>query len=59
MTIRGLDVVRGTVRTVWERNPEVLEPLANFYGIDLGARIADDSIWQSLANRKVQVATPA
>ncbi len=49
MTMAGVDVVRTAVRTVWESNPEVLEPVAHFYHVDLGARIADDSIWKSLA----------
>lgn len=49
MTMAGVDVVRAAVRTVWESNPEVLQPIADFYGVNVGARIGDDSIWKSLA----------
>lgn len=49
MTKVGIDVVQGALKEVWEKNPEVLQPISNFFGVDVGARIADNSIWQSLA----------
>ena len=49
MTMSGVDVVRSAVRAVWSSNPEVLEPIGDFYKVDIAARIADDSIWNSLA----------
>lgn len=49
MTEAGVDVVRTAVRQVWERNPKALTPIADFYGVDVGARIADDSVWQALS----------
>jgi 4-hydroxy-tetrahydrodipicolinate synthase len=47
MSKAGVDVVRNAVKTVWEKNPEILKPAAEFYGIDIEARIADDSVWAS------------
>jgi len=49
MTKAGVEVVRAAARQVWERNPEVLTPITDFYGVDVGARIADDNVWESLA----------
>lgn len=49
MSSAGVAVVRSAAQQVWERNPEVLEPIARFYGIDIAARLTDDSIWDSLA----------
>ena len=49
MTRAGVDVLRSAARQVWERNPEVLEPVALFYGVDVEQRIADDSIWNALS----------
>lgn len=48
MTKAGVDLVRNAARQVWQRNPEVLRPIVDFFGVDVGARIADDSVWQSL-----------
>lgn len=49
MSGAGVNVVRSAVKAVWEKNPEILKPAAEFYGLDFGARIADDSVWQALA----------
>lgn len=46
MTPPGVAVVRDAVRTVWKNNPEVLTPIAEFYGLDIESRIEDDSCWQ-------------
>ena len=48
MSRAGVEIVRGTARQVWERNPEVLRPIGEFYGVDLAARLSDDNIWGSL-----------
>ncbi|MCX7803751.1 MAG: 4-hydroxy-tetrahydrodipicolinate synthase [Planctomycetota bacterium] len=45
----GVETVRTALRTVWERSPEILEPLAKFYRVDIQARLADDRGWESLA----------
>jgi 4-hydroxy-tetrahydrodipicolinate synthase len=48
MSAAGLQVVRDAVRKVWTTNSEVLQPIAEFYGIDIEARIADDCCWTPL-----------
>jgi 4-hydroxy-tetrahydrodipicolinate synthase len=49
MSKDGLAVLRSVLNTVWERNPEVLRPAQEFFGVDIGARIGDDAIWNKLA----------
>lgn len=49
MSMAGVEVLRAAVRKVWERNPEVLQPIGDFYGVDIGVRIQDDSVWASVA----------
>ena len=46
MTPKGIAVVREAIRTVYERNKEILIPLQDFYRIDLEARIYQDKHWQ-------------
>lgn len=46
MTKAGVDVVRAVARKVWENNPEVLSPIADFFGIDIQKRLDDDSVWE-------------
>ncbi|MBI2843425.1 MAG: 4-hydroxy-tetrahydrodipicolinate synthase [Armatimonadetes bacterium] len=46
MTEAGVDVVRQAAKTVWENNPEILEPIAEFYDVDVAARIAEDRYWK-------------
>jgi 4-hydroxy-tetrahydrodipicolinate synthase len=49
MSKAGVDVVRQALSTVWERSPEMLRPIAEFYGTDIARRISDDSVWNALA----------
>lgn len=49
MSKAGVEVVRAAVMQVWERNPEVLSPVADHYGVDVGVRIADEALWDALA----------
>jgi 4-hydroxy-tetrahydrodipicolinate synthase len=49
MSRAGVDVVRSAVKQVWEHNPETLQPICDFFGVDVGARIGDDSVWATLA----------
>jgi len=48
MTKKGIDVVLEAGRTVWKNNPEVLQPIADFFGVDIEARLYDDSILAGL-----------
>ena len=45
MTPQGMAVVRDAVRTVYEKNKEVLTPIADFYQVDLKERIYQDEHW--------------
>ncbi|MHB0912710.1 MAG: 4-hydroxy-tetrahydrodipicolinate synthase family protein [Armatimonadota bacterium] len=49
MTEEGVATARNAARTVWEKNPEILSPIGEFYGVKIAARLADDSIWSALA----------
>jgi 4-hydroxy-tetrahydrodipicolinate synthase len=49
MTKKGLELVLGAGRTVWKNNPELLKPVADFFGVDIEARLYDDSILSGLA----------
>jgi len=46
MTSKGIAVVRRAIRTVYEKNPELLEPIEEHYRVNLADRIADDRYWE-------------
>jgi len=48
MTKNGLDVVLNAGRTVWKNNPEILSPIADFFGVDIEARLYEESYWAGL-----------
>jgi 4-hydroxy-tetrahydrodipicolinate synthase len=39
MTQKGLDVVIEIARTVWQNTPDILQPLADFFNIDIAERL--------------------
>ncbi|HLC89433.1 MAG TPA: 4-hydroxy-tetrahydrodipicolinate synthase, partial [Patescibacteria group bacterium] len=45
----GVFLVRQALQEVWRENPEILQPLEKFYGVNLTERLEDDKIWQALA----------
>ena len=49
MTADGVQIVRDALLQIWENNPQVLEPIEDFFGVDIAARLADDAIWSGLA----------
>ena len=49
MSRAGVETVRAAAKQVWDRNPEILEPISRFFGIDVGGRLADDAIWEALS----------
>jgi 4-hydroxy-tetrahydrodipicolinate synthase len=49
MTKKGLEVVLEVGRTVWKNNPKILQPLADFFDVDIDARLYDESILKGLA----------
>jgi 4-hydroxy-tetrahydrodipicolinate synthase len=48
MTKKGLQVVLEAGRTVWKNNPEILQPIADFFKVDIEARLNDDASWAGL-----------
>jgi 4-hydroxy-tetrahydrodipicolinate synthase len=48
MTKKALEVVLNAGRTVWKKNPEVLKPVADFFGVDIEARLNDESLLSGL-----------
>jgi len=49
MTKNGIEVVLDAGRTVWKNNPEILKPIADFFGVDIESRLYDKSILTGLA----------
>ena len=48
MTRNGLEVVLVSARRVYENNPEILEPIASFFDVDLRERLYNERFWQGL-----------
>ena len=48
MSRAGLDVVVGIAKTVQANNPEIFNPLAEFFNIDIDARLNDASLLEPL-----------
>ncbi len=42
MTRKGLDTVLGVARKVWHSNPEILQPIGDFFGVNVGRRLEDE-----------------
>ena len=49
MTKNGLNVVLEAGRTVWKNNPEILQPLGDFFNVDVETRLHDESFQAGLA----------
>jgi len=48
MTKNGLSIVREAAQKVFQNNPEILEPLAKFFNVDIESRLADEKMHQHL-----------
>ncbi|MBI9083218.1 MAG: 4-hydroxy-tetrahydrodipicolinate synthase [Desulfobacterales bacterium] len=48
MTKKGLDVVLSALRQVQADNPEILAPVADFFNVDIAARLEDPSVLTGL-----------
>ncbi len=48
MTKKGLETVLNAARTVYERTPEILEPIERFFDVDLSKRLHDEKSWRRL-----------
>jgi 4-hydroxy-tetrahydrodipicolinate synthase len=49
MTRKGVQVVLEVARTVQKTNPEILAPIAEFFGVDIESRLSDEANWKSLS----------
>ncbi|MEM1989134.1 MAG: 4-hydroxy-tetrahydrodipicolinate synthase [Candidatus Bathyarchaeia archaeon] len=49
MTKKGLDVVLNAARTVYEKNPEILKPIEDFFDVDLSDRLYNIRYLEGLA----------
>ena len=48
MSRAGLDVVIGIAKTVQANNPEILAPLAEYFNVDIDARLHDQRFQEGL-----------
>ena len=48
MSRQGLEKVVAIARTVQANNPEILAPLADFFDVDIDARLNDERLWEGL-----------
>jgi len=48
MTRNGLEVVLSNARKVYENNPEILNPIEEFFHVNLQERLYDERFWQGL-----------
>ncbi|MCW4044441.1 MAG: 4-hydroxy-tetrahydrodipicolinate synthase [Candidatus Bathyarchaeota archaeon] len=48
MTRNGLEVVLTSIRKVYENNPEILQPVEEFFCVDLKERLYNERFWQGL-----------
>ncbi|MCS7120211.1 MAG: 4-hydroxy-tetrahydrodipicolinate synthase [Nitrososphaerota archaeon] len=48
MTRKGFEVVLNTARTVYEKTPEILAPIEEFFDVDLSKRLYRERYWRGL-----------
>jgi len=48
MTKKGLQAVLKVARAVYEKNPEILEPVEKFFDVDLSKRLYEEDCWRGL-----------
>ena len=48
MTRKGLETVLEAARTVYEKNPEILEPIERTFDVDLSKRLYEEKFWKGL-----------
>jgi 4-hydroxy-tetrahydrodipicolinate synthase len=49
MCVAGVQKAREALRQIWDEAPELLEPVATFFELDVDQRLRDDTVWQSLS----------
>jgi len=48
MTLNGVKVVLVAARTVYAQSPEILQPVADFFNVDIGQRLENPENWAGL-----------
>jgi 4-hydroxy-tetrahydrodipicolinate synthase len=48
MTRNGLEIVLANARKVYETNPAILQPIADFFNVNLQERLYNEHFWQGL-----------
>ncbi|MCK5562673.1 dihydrodipicolinate synthase family protein, partial [Candidatus Bathyarchaeota archaeon] len=48
MTRNGLEIVLANARKVYETNPAILQPIADFFNVNLQERLYNEQFWQGL-----------
>jgi 4-hydroxy-tetrahydrodipicolinate synthase len=49
MTRKGLETVLRIAREVYEKSPEILKPVEDFFGVNLSERLYDERFWKGLS----------
>ena len=49
MTQSGLQIVLDAVRKVQTTAPEILQPVAEFFNVDIAERLENEKYWEGLA----------
>ncbi len=52
----GVSQAREAVKSVWQNNPWILDPLQDYYDIDIEERIYQNSYWEEVADKNHQAA---
>ena len=48
MTRNGMQVILEAVKSVWQNNPEILQPIGDFFNVDIEERLSDPAHWEPL-----------
>jgi 4-hydroxy-tetrahydrodipicolinate synthase len=48
MTRAGLEIVLANARKIYETSPAILQPIADFFNVDLSERLHNEQFWQGL-----------
>ena len=46
MTAKGMEIVRSALKTVYEKDKEILRPIQDFYKINIEERLSSDKYWK-------------
>jgi len=46
MTRKGVETILNEVRTVYVNNPEILQPIEDFFDVDIDNRLYEEKFWK-------------